>query len=174
MLTMILRLRPTTLAAFLLLSLLVAPRESRAQLADSARIAVGTPVWVRMRDGTQGEWRFAHASPESLTVRRRVHAGGVIRTIPWTDAERLDTMAVGPASGRQMLVGGASGGLLALLVVWFGAGLTASKHPHEECAGCGFVLMAPEIISIGIFTGATFGYFEREKHWSTAWRAPKS
>jgi len=170
---MIFRLRLTTLAVLLLLSLLVAPRESRAQLADSARIAVGTHVWVRMRDGTQGEWRFERASSDSLTVRRRAHGGDVIRTVPWTDAERLDTMVVGRASGRRMLVGGASGGLLALLVVWFGAGISASEHPHEECAGCGFVLMAPGIISTGIFTGATLGYFEREKHWSTAWRAPK-
>ena len=170
---MIFRLRLGILAALLLLSLLVAPRESRAQLADSAHIALGTRVLIRMRDGTQGEWRFQGASPDSLTVRRRAHGGDVIRTIPWSDAERLDTTVVGSASARRMLVGGASGGLLALLVVWFGAGISSSGHPHDECAGCGFILAAPAIISTGIFTGATLGYFEREKHWSTAWRAPK-
>ncbi len=169
---MIFRLRMALLAALLFAALLVAPRESRAQLADSARIAVGTRVMVRMRDGTQGPWRFEGASHDSLILRGKSHGGDVIRSIPWRDAERVDTMVVEPASGHRMLVGGASGGLLALLAIWFGVGL--SDHGNDSsCPECGIAIHAPEILFSGIFAGATLGYFQRDRHWSTAWRAPK-
>ena len=59
--TMLFRVRMAAHSAVLLLSLLAAPRESHAQLAESARIAVGAPVWVRTRDGGHYKsLRFSH------------------------------------------------------------------------------------------------------------------
>jgi len=165
------RSRVAALSVILLLSMFAAPRESRAQFSDRMRIAIGTRVLVRTRDWAEGKWQFERATPDTLTLRRRSRGVDEERSIPWSDAERVDTMVVGGPSAHHMLVGGASGGLLALLVAWFGSGISASHHPHDDCPGCGFIIIAPRIIYTGVFAGATLGYFQRDRHWSTAWRA---
>ena len=126
-----------------------------------------------MRDGTRGEWRFERASPDSLTLRRRVRGGDLMRTVPWTDAERVDTIVVGPPSAGRMLAGGAAGGFFAVL-----AGIIASRAAGPchwdsgNCPGFAVVLYGPEIVGAGIMTGAYLGLRRRPRHWSTAWRAP--
>ena len=160
-------------SAALVASLLATPRASRAQLADSVRIAPGARVWVRMRDGKQGEWRFERASPDSLTLRRRHRGGDVIRSVPWSEAERVDTIIVGQPSARRMLAGGAAGGFFAALAGIFAAGAAGPCHwDSGSYPGFAFVVYGPEIIGAGVMAGAYLGLRRRPWHWSTAWRAP--
>ena len=159
-------------SVMLLLMLFVAPRESRAQLAANARIAVGAPVWVRTRDGEEGAWRFERASAESLTVRRRSLGSDELLSLPWSDAERVDTMVVAPPSARRILLGSALGGLLGLAVSYAGAALLPCDWDGGDCPAFGFIILAPAIIGTGIITGGAVGYHRRSWHWSTAWRAP--
>jgi len=160
-------------AATLLVSLLVAPRASGAQLADSVRIAFGAPVWVRMRDGTEGRWQFIRASPEGLMLTRHSHGGDLQRVVPWSEAERVDTVVVGRPSGGRMLAGGLAGGFFGVLAVVFASGAAGPCHwDNGSCPGFGVALAAPAIVGTGIFTGAYVGLRRRPWHWSTAWRAP--
>lgn len=156
----------------LVASLLATPLALRAQLADGARIAVGTRVWVRTRDGAEGEWQFEHASSGTLTLRRRVHDDDEIRFVPWGDTERVDTMVIAPPSARRILVGSAVGGLLGLAVTYLGASLAPCDWDGGNCPAFGFIILAPAIIGTGIITGGAVGYHHRDWHWSTAWRAP--
>jgi hypothetical protein len=172
--TMIFRLRRAACPTFLLAASLVAPGESRAQLADRARIAVRTRVLVRMRDGTEGEWRFERASPDSLTLRRRVGDADELLSVRWSDAERVDTMVVAPPSARRILLGSAVGGLVGLAAAYAGAALAPCDWDGGDCPAFGFIVFAPAIIGTGIITGGAVGYRRRDWHWSTAWRAALS
>lgn len=158
--------------AFLLAALLVATSASRAQLADRARIAVGAPVWVRTRDGGEGAWRFQRATAESLTVKRRGRESDELLSVPWSETERVDTMAIAPPSARRILLGSAVGGLVGLAVAYAGAALAPCDWDGGDCPAFGFIILAPAIIGTGIVTGGTVGYRHRDWHWSTAWRAP--
>ena len=159
----------------LLLSLLIAPRTVRAQLADNVRIAFDAPVWVLMRDGTEGRWQFIRASPEGLMLTRRIHGGDQQRVVPWSEAERVDTVVVGQPSGRRMLAGGVAGAFFGVLAVAFASGAAGPCHWDQgSCPGFGVALVAPAIVGTGIFTGAYLGLRRRPWHWSTAWRAPAS
>jgi len=158
--------------AILVASLLAAPVASSAQLADSARIAVGARVRVRTRDGAEGAWRFEHASPDTLTLRRRVQGDDEIRFVPWSEAERVDTVVVAPRSVRRILVGSAVGGLVGLAAAYLGASLAPCDWDGGDCPAFGFVILAPAIIGTGILAGGAEGYRRRDWHWSTAWRAP--
>jgi len=168
---MTLRTRGTIGSIIVVLSLLAArPRESSAQFAETAQIAAGTKVRVRTRAGEQRAWQFVRASPDSLTLRRHVHHGEMLRSIAWSDAERVDTVAIGPASGGRMLAGVAGGGLLGVIVAWLGAGLVC--HPDfERCPRYVSPGSLQAIVVTGIFAGATAGYYERDRHWSAAWQA---
>jgi len=168
---MMLRVRVVARPVVLLLSLLAAPRESRAQLADSARIAIGARVWVRMRDGAEGAWRFERTSADSFTLRRRVGDSDELLSVPWSAAARVDTMVIAPPSARRTLIGSAVGGLLGSAVVYIGATQT-SCHAELSCPSVGFAILAPEIVGTGVLIGAAVGYLHRDWHWSTAWRAP--
>jgi hypothetical protein len=160
-------------AAVLIVTLLAAPREAHAQLADSVRIAAGARVWVRMRGGAQGEWRFERATPDSLTLRRHVRGGDLIRSVPWSDAERVDTIVVGQPSGRKLLVGGVKGGLAGVMIAGLGVAFSGPcRWDAGSCPGFAFVVYGPEIIGAGILTGAYLGLRRQPSHWSTAWRAP--
>jgi len=168
---MALRTRGTICSIIAVLTLLTArPRESSAQFAATAQIAVGTRVRVRTRAGEQSTWQFVRASPDSVTLRRHVHHGELLRSIAWSDAERVDTVAIGPASGGRMLAGAAGGGLLAVIVAWLGAGLVC--HPDfEHCPRYVSLGSLQAIVVTDIFAGATAGFYERDRHWSTAWQA---
>lgn len=157
----------------LLALLLVAPSESRAQLADRARIAVGARVWVRTRDGAEGAWRFERASADSLTLRRRALDSDELLSLPWSEAERVDTMVIGRPSVRRVLVGTAAGGLVGVAVVYLGATLAPCHSELSDCPAMGFVIASPAIVSLGALTGAIECYQHRDWHWSTAWRAPR-
>jgi len=165
------RLRAALRSVVLVAALLAAPAEARGQFADSVRIAVGTRVWVRMKDGAQREWRFERATSDSLTLRRRSHESDELLSVPWSDAERLDTMVIGRPPARRILTGSAIGGLVGLAVAYIGA---TSGHCHAElsCSSVGFAILAPEIVGAGALIGGMEGYVHRNWHWSTAWRAP--
>ena len=166
------RSRTTLRSAILVVSLLAAPRASRAQVADSVHIPFGTPVRVRTRDGKEGKWRFIRASPEGLMLTQRSHGGQLQRIVPWTEAERVDTVAVGQPSGRRMLAGGVAGGFFGVLAVVFAAGAGGPCHGDAgSCPGFAAIVYAPEIIGAGFMTGAYLGLRRRPWHWSTAWRA---
>jgi hypothetical protein len=167
---------PTRMAAgsaTLLLSLLAGPRTSHAQVADSVRIAFGAPVRIRTRDGTEGEWQFIRASPEGLMLTRRLHGEDLQRVVPWSEAERVDTVARGRPSGRRMFAGALIGGLVGYGVAFVGA---TSGPCHFDsggsCPGLAFAILTPAIVGTGVLTGAAVGLHHRARHWSTAWRAP--
>jgi len=157
----------------LLLLLLAAPHTSHAQVGDSVRIAFGAPVWVRMRDGTEGQWQFIRASPEGLMLTRRLHGEDLQRVVPWSEAERVDTVARGRPSGRRMLAGALLGGLVGYGVAFVGANSGSCNFDSGgSCPGFGFAILAPAIVGTGVLTGAAVGLHHRDWHWSTAWRAP--
>ena len=160
-------------AAVLVLLMLAMPRSSRAQLADSIHIAIGAPVWVRTRDGNEGKWQFIRASTRGLMLTRRIDGGDLQRVVPWSEAERVDTVARGRPSGRRMFAGALIGGLVGYGVAFVGA---TSGPCHLEsggsCPGLGFAVLSPAIVGTGILTGAAVGLHHRDWHWSTAWRPP--
>ena len=168
------RIRMAARSGILVASLLIAPSESRAQFAESARIAVGTRMWVRTHDGTEGVWRFERASADSLTLSRRSHEADELLSVPWSEAERVDTMVIARPSVRRVLVGSSVGGLVSVAVVYLGATLAPCHSELSDCPAIGFVILSPAIVSLGALTGAIAGYQHRDWHWSTAWRAPKS
>jgi len=170
--TMISWLRRSRRSALLTL-LLVVPRVSHAQLAEGARIAVGTQVRVRTRDGREDAWRFERASSDNLTLRRHAADSDELLSIPWSEAERIDTMVISPPSAHRILVGGAVGGLVGLAVVYVGA-TRGTCHAELSCPGVAFAILGPEIISAGTLIGGIAGYVHRDQHWSTAWRASKA
>ena len=119
-------------------------------------------------------WRFERSSADSLTLRRRSHDSDELLSVPWSEAERVDTMVVARPSLRRMLVGSAAGGLVCVAVVYLGATLAPCHSELSDCPAIGFVILSPAIVSLGALTGAIAGYQHRDWHWSTAWRAPKS
>jgi hypothetical protein len=163
-------------ASFLVgLSLLAMPDVVRAQQVDSMHIAVGSRILVRMRDGTEGRWQFIRASPEGLMLTRHIQGGDQQRVVPWSEAERVDTVVVGQPSGRRMLAGGVAGGFFGVLAVVFASGAAGPCHwDNGSCPGFGVALVAPAFVGTGIFTGAYLGLRRRPWHWSTAWRASAS
>jgi hypothetical protein len=171
---MIFLLRMATHWALVLALLLGASRESRAQLADSARIALGTRVWVRTRGSELGEWRFERTTPDHMTLRRRSHESDELLLVPWSEAERVDTMAIAPPSARRILVGSAAGALVGALVVYLGARLSPCNWDGGDCPALGFIILSPAIVGTGIAVGGTVGYRRRDWHWSTAWRSPRT
>jgi len=171
---MIFLLRMATHSSLVLALLLGASRESRAQLADSARIALGTRVWVRTRGGELGDWRFERTTPDHMTLRRRSHESDELLLVPWSEAERVDTMAIAPPSARRILVGSAAGALVGALVVYLGARLSPCDWDGGDCPALGFVILSPAIVGTGIAVGGIVGYRRRDWHWSTAWRAPRT
>jgi len=171
---MIFLLRMATHSSLVLALLLGASRQSRAQLADSARIALGTRVWVRTRGSELGEWRFERTTPDHMTLRRRSHESDELLLVPWSEAERVDTMAIAPPSARRILVGSAAGALVGALVVYLGARLSPCNWDGGDCPALGFIILSPAIVGTGIAVGGTVGYRRRDWHWSTAWRSPRT
>ena len=171
---MIFLLRMATHSALVLALLLGASRESRAQLADSARLALGTRVWVRTRGGELGEWRFDRTTPDNMTLRRRSHESDELLLVPWSEAERVDTMVIARPSVRRVLVGSSVGGLVSVAVVYLGATLAPCHSELSDCPAMGFVIASPAIVALGAFAGAIEGHQHRDWHWSPGWRAPLS
>src|SRR4051812_33891949 len=99
------RWRELAASVILGLSLLAMPDTVRAQQIDSMHIAVGSRILVRMRDGTQGQWRLERQSPDGVTLSRRELDGVLIHSVSWATAERIDVQVVDPPSARRMLVG---------------------------------------------------------------------
>ncbi|HEX7980110.1 MAG TPA: hypothetical protein VF461_15985, partial [Gemmatimonadaceae bacterium] len=168
--TFLLRMATHSVVVFALA--LGASRESRAQLADSARIALGTRVWVRTRGGELGEWRFERTTPDNMTLRRRSTGSDELLLVPWSEAERVDTMVIASPSARRILVGGAAGALVGALVVYLGATLSPCNWDGGDCPALGFIILSPAIVGTGVAIGGAAGYFHRDWHWATAWRAP--
>jgi len=73
-------------------------------------------------------WRFERSSADSLTLRRRSHDSDELLSVPWSEAERVDTMVVARPSLRRMLVGSAAGGLVGVAVVYLGATLAPATR----------------------------------------------
>jgi len=159
----------------LLLSLLAAPHESPAQRVDSMHIALGSRVLVRMRDGTQEQWRFERQSPDSLTLSHRDFDGNfLIRSVPWRAAERVDVQVSDPASGRRILVGTALGAVVGYGVAYIGASHGTCHFDAGDCPQLGWAIATPGIVAAGALLGGTVGYLERHHYWSTVWRASAS
>jgi len=156
----------------LLLSLLAAPHESHAQHVDSMHIALGSHVLVRMRDGSQGQWRFERQSADSLTLSRRDFDGNfLIRSVPWRAAERVDVQVSDPPSARRILVGTAVGGVVGFTVAYIGATHGTCHFDLGDCPQLGWAIGMPVIAAAGGLLGGAVGYLERHHYWSTVWRA---
>jgi hypothetical protein len=156
----------------LILSMLATPSASRAQQVDSMHIAVGSRVLVRMRDGTQEQWRFEGQSPDSLTLSHRDLDGSfLIRSVPWRVAERVDVQVSDPASGRRILVGTAVGAVVGYGVAYIGASHGTCHFDAGDCPQLGWAIATPGIVAAGALVGGIQGYVARHHYWSTVWRA---
>jgi len=125
------RIRMAARSGILVASLLIAPSESRAQFAESARIAVGTRMWVRTHDGTEGVWRFERASADSLTLSRRSHEADELLSTSDRFCELLQQL-VHPSPPRRCQRG--DGPFEVDAVVILGHLGSEAIIPHAQCA----------------------------------------
>jgi hypothetical protein len=165
------RVRVAARSVVLLLSVLAAPRESRAQHIDSMHIALGSRVRVRMRDGTQERWRLERQSADSVTLSRRESDGILIHSVPWSGAERIDVQVSDPPSARRIIVGTAVGGVVGYAVAYIGATHGTCHFDQGDCPQIGFAIAMPAFVAGGALLGGIEGYLSRHHYWSTVWRA---
>jgi hypothetical protein len=170
---MMMQFRWCQLAASVILglSLLAMPGAVRAQQVDSMHIAGGSPLLVRMRDGTQGQWRFERQSPESVTLSRREFDGVLIHSVPWAAAERIDVQVSDPPSPRRILVGTVVGAGVGYAVAFIGATHGTCHFDSGDCPQLGWAIAMPAIVAVGGCIGGIEGYLSRHRYWSTVWRA---
>ena len=158
-------------AVILGLSLLTKPGAARAQQVDSMHIAVGSRILVRMRDGTQEQWRFERQSPDSVSLSRRGFDGVLIHSVPWAVAERIDVQVSDPPSPRRILVGTVVGAGAGYAVAFIGANHGTCHFDSGDCPQFGWAIAMPGIVAVGGFIGGIEGYLSRHHYWSTVWRA---
>jgi hypothetical protein len=164
------RWRELAASVILGLSLLAMPDTVRAQQIDSMHIAVGSRILVRMRDGTQGQWRLERQSPDGVTLSRRELDGVLIHSVSWATAERIDVQVVDPPSARRMLVGSVLGAGVGFAVAFIGANHGTCHFDSGDCPQFGWAIAMPGIVAAGAFVGGIEGYLARHHYWSTVWR----
>ena len=171
--------RQTPAASLLCLLLLAANFDVLgAQRISDARVAVGTPIRVRLINGGEQRAFFAGETSDALEVRYACGAGCDRRfALPWGEVGRVDARVSDQRSARRALAYGLAGGASAFALWWGVYRITRRSEGRcveLDCPDVGVAIVAPYVISAGALVGLVYGWSHPAQTWRAVWPGPQT